>query len=122
MPMIIPLVANLLAQASGGAVPAADHPLLIYSIASVLAGAIFGDHCSPISDTTILSSRASHCDHIAHVRTQLPYALVVAAISITCGTLPAGFGIEIKWLLLSGSAACILVLLIAGRTVKPTVM
>jgi len=51
-------------------------------IAAVLGGGIFGDHCSPISDTTIISSMASASDHIDHVRTQLPYALVVAAVVI----------------------------------------
>lgn len=73
------------AAASGG-------PLLVATVGAVLAGAIFGDHCSPISDTTVLSSRASGCDHILHVRTQLPYALTVGAVSILIGTLPGGFG------------------------------
>jgi Na+/H+ antiporter NhaC len=62
-------------------------------VSCVLAGAILGDHCSPISDTTILSSLASSCNHINHVRTQMPYALTVAAISLIVGTLPAAFGI-----------------------------
>lgn len=52
------------------------------AIASVLSGSVFGDHCSPISDTTIVSSMASACDHIDHVKTQLPYAFTVAAISV----------------------------------------
>ncbi|MFQ6108839.1 MAG: Na+/H+ antiporter NhaC family protein [Candidatus Aminicenantales bacterium] len=56
------------------------HPGLV--IAAVLGGGVFGDHCSPISDTTIISSMASACDHIDHVRTQLPYALTAAAISL----------------------------------------
>ena len=47
----------------------------------MLAGSVFGDHCSPISDTTILSSTGARCDHIAHVSTQLPYALAIAGIS-----------------------------------------
>lgn len=62
-------------------------------VSCVLAGSIFGDHCSPISDTTILSSLASSCNHINHVRTQLPYALVVAVVSVAAGTVPAAFGI-----------------------------
>jgi Na+/H+ antiporter NhaC len=62
-------------------------------VSCVLAGAILGDHCSPISDTTILSSLASSCNHINHVKTQMPYALTVAAISLIVGTLPAAFGI-----------------------------
>ncbi|NWG29802.1 MAG: sodium:solute symporter [Ignavibacteriaceae bacterium] len=54
---------------------------LTLSIAAVLSGSVFGDHCSPISDTTIVSSMASACDHIDHVRTQLPYALFIAVLS-----------------------------------------
>ncbi len=69
---------------------------------AVLAGAIFGDHCSPISDTTVLSSRASGCDHVAHVRTQMPYALIAAAICIVTGTLPAALGLS-PWLCLLAS-------------------
>jgi len=59
----------------------------------VLTGAIFGDHCSPISDTTILSSMGTSCNHIDHVRTQIYYALYVAAITIIFGYIPSGFGI-----------------------------
>jgi Na+/H+ antiporter NhaC len=73
--------------------------LFTHVVATVIAGSVFGDHCSPISDTTILSSLASSCNHIQHVRTQLPYALVVAAISLFCGILPISFGIPI-WLVM----------------------
>lgn len=117
MPIVIPLVYGLLSEQLGQP-PAADHYVLVAAIGSVLAGAIFGDHCSPISDTTILSSRSSHCDHIEHVRTQMPYALVVGGIAIVLGTLPAGFGIS-SWLLLPlGSAALLIVLLVVGRPIK----
>ena len=62
-----------------------DETNLLYAcVASVLSGAVFGDHCSPISDTTILSSLASGCNHIQHVRTQLPYSLVVGGASLLC--------------------------------------
>lgn len=61
-------------------------------VSSVLAGAVLGDHCSPISDTTILSSMATECDHMAHVSTQLPYALTVGGVAIVFGILPSGFG------------------------------
>lgn len=97
VPVVIPATVSLM-QAEGVNL-SPDHPLLLGSLGSVLAGAIFGDHCSPISDTTVLSSQASGCDHIAHVRTQLPYAVTVAAVSIVCGTLPLGFGLPV-WLLL----------------------
>jgi Na+/H+ antiporter NhaC len=62
-------------------------------VSAVLAGSVLGDHCSPISDTTILSSLSADCDHVQHVKTQLPYALTVGGVSILLGTLPAGFGI-----------------------------
>ena len=56
------------------------HPSLV--IASVLGGGIFGDHCSPISDSTIMASMAAGTDHMDHVRTQLPYALVVGGVTV----------------------------------------
>ncbi len=65
------------------------------SISAVLTGAIFGDHCSPISDTTILSSMGAGCNHIDHVKTQMPYALFTAAIAILFGYIPAGLGLPI---------------------------
>ena len=67
------------------------------SLGAVLDGAIFGDHCSPISDTTIMSSIASSCDLIAHVRTQLPYSLVVAGLALFCAYLPSAFGLAPGW-------------------------
>lgn len=69
--------------------------LIFYNVVSaVLAGSVLGDHCSPISDTTILSSLATSCNHIEHVRTQLPYAMIVGLTSIVAGTIPAAFGIS----------------------------
>ncbi len=62
-------------------------------LGAVLDGAIFGDHCSPISDTTILSAIVSSCDPMHHVRTQMPYALTVAVIALLCGYLPAALGL-----------------------------
>ncbi|MBO7691570.1 MAG: hypothetical protein J6T10_02920, partial [Methanobrevibacter sp.] len=59
----------------------------------VLTGAIVGDHCSPISDTTILSSMGTGCNHIDHVTTQIYYAVFVAAITIFIGYIPAGLGV-----------------------------
>ena len=67
---------------------------VIVCTSGVLTGAIFGDHCSPISDTTILSSMGTSCDHIAHVSTQIYYAIFVAVIAIVFGYIPAGFGIQ----------------------------
>ena len=54
------------------------------SVSACMAGAVCGDHCSPISDTTIMASAGAHCEHINHVSTQLPYALTCAAISLVC--------------------------------------
>ena len=69
--------------------------IIFYNVVSViLAGSVFGDHCSPISDTTILSSLASSCNHIDHVRTQLPYALTTGLIAIVVGTIPASMGVS----------------------------
>ena len=69
--------------------------LIFYNVvSSVLAGSVLGDHCSPISDTTILSSLASSCNHIDHVKTQLPYAITVGGVSLVFGTIPSAFGIS----------------------------
>lgn len=62
-------------------------------VSCVLAGSVLGDHISPISDTTILSSLASGCNHIDHVRTQMPYALTVGVVAILLGTIPAAYGV-----------------------------
>ena len=94
------------------------NPLMLASIGDVLAGAIFGDHCSPISDTTVLSSIAADCDHIAHVTTQMPYAITVAVIAVVTGTLPAGLGAP-WWLTLPlGLIACWMIVRHVGRTVE----
>ena len=61
-----------------------DNTLMVVSISACMAGAVCGDHCSPISDTTIMASAGAQCDHIAHVNTQLPYAITAAAISLVC--------------------------------------
>ena len=92
-----------------------EHPLMLGSVGSVLAGAIFGDHCSPISDTTVLSSQSSGCDHVAHVWTQLPYAALVGAVTIIFGTLPIGLGISVWLLLPTGFAVLAAVLWFVGE-------
>ena len=93
---------------------------VMMSLAAILDGAILGDHCSPVSDTTILSSIASSCDHIHHVRTQLPYGLTVGAIAISCGyLLTAALGAGYSWVgLLIGSALIVAVHFIFGRKVN----
>ena len=89
----------------------------IICLGAVLDGAIFGDHCSPLSDTTILSSIASSCDPLHHVRTQLPYSLTVASIAIFCGYLPAAFGISSVYGIAGGTV--LIVLLLFGVARKP---
>ena len=84
MPLAIPLAYSM----------NPDMSYVIVSTSAVLTGAIFGDHCSPISDTTILSSIGAGCNHIAHVNTQMWYALFVASITIVFGYIPAGFGLQ----------------------------
>ena len=92
IPLIIPVTYNLL-DAQNLLDP--EHFYIIYlTIASVLAGAVWGDHCSPISDTTILSSMASGCDHIEHVRTQIPYAFYAGSFSIVIGIIPVSYGMS----------------------------
>jgi len=73
--ILIPIVSVIFPETSG---------LFFVGISACLAGAVCGDHCSPISDTTIMSSAGAHCNHIDHVETQLPYALSVAGISFLC--------------------------------------
>ena len=68
-----------------------DNTLMIVSISACMAGAVCGDHCSPISDTTIMASAGAQCDHISHVNTQLPYAITAAAISLVCYLLTGVF-------------------------------
>ncbi len=88
-----------------------DNPLFIIGISACLAGAVCGDHCSPISDTTIMSSAGSGCDHIVHVSTQLPYALTIAAFSFL-GFVLAGFVQNwfVVFPILVFSMACLLLL------------
>ncbi|MEX0907028.1 MAG: Na+/H+ antiporter NhaC family protein [Gemmatimonadota bacterium] len=91
-PVVIPLAVAMGAGVGFGA--GEDYSILLGVISSVMAGAIFGDHCSPISDTTIMSSMASGCDHIDHVRTQLPYALMVAGVAMLVGDIPTSLGLS----------------------------
>ena len=84
--MLIPIVQNVFSM---------DDPLAIVCISACMAGAVCGDHCSPISDTTIMASAGAQCDHVSHVSTQLPYAVVAAAVSfvsyIVAGIVPNAF-------------------------------
>jgi Na+/H+ antiporter NhaC len=117
IPLVVPLAWGVVSAEAVD--PFALSPILYASISAVLAGAVWGDHCSPISDTTILSSLATQCDHIDHVRTQLPYALVVGAAAVLLGLLPIGFGVP-WWLCLPVAAAVLFAILqFFGRTSEP---
>lgn len=115
MPIVIPLAAALSLEAGSGL--GHTHLMMLGTVSSVLAGAVFGDHCSPISDTTILSSMASACDHIDHVRTQLPYAVVVAFTGMLAGDIPTAFGLS-PWIsIFVGVALLAGVIYVVGKKV-----
>jgi Na+/H+ antiporter NhaC len=96
MSVLIPILVPFAHELDGGQMGVTT----IITLAAILDGAVFGDHSSPISDTTIMSSVATNCDHIHHVRTQLPYALTIGALALVSGYLPAAFGLPavISWL------------------------
>ena len=90
MPIAVPIVAAIGGIAEN---PAAD-PFMLSCVAAVLSGAIFGDHCSPMTDCTILAALGAGCETMDHVRTQMPYALTVAVTSVAFGTILTSFGIS----------------------------
>jgi Na+/H+ antiporter NhaC len=100
LPLVIPLSVSLGGYTDTG--PDLQYTILLGNISSVLAGAIFGDHCSPISDTTVLSSMASGCDHMDHVRTQMPYAIIVAVVGMALGDIGTAYGLPV-WAALLGA-------------------
>lgn len=113
MAILFPLVVPLAHHVAQG-----NEHIMLGAIASILTGSVWGDHCSPISDTTILSSLASACDHIDHVRTQLPYALAVGGIAVVLGDVgSAAFGYS-PWVgLMLGAAACWGLVRFVGRPI-----
>ncbi len=113
MPLVIPLAWAVMVVHGVGD-PSGMH-ILYSSVACVLAGAVWGDHCSPISDTTVLSSIASGCNHIEHVRTQLPYAMLVGSVALLFGTIPGGYGMPPWVSLLAGAAILYGILRTLGR-------
>ena len=92
-------------------------PIFYNVVSTVLAGSVLGDHCSPISDTTILSSLASSCNHVNHVKTQMPYALIVGAVSLIAGTIPGAFGAPNWILFIGGFVILYLIIVKAGKKV-----
>ncbi|MEO1448432.1 MAG: Na+/H+ antiporter NhaC family protein [Bacteroidota bacterium] len=115
-PLIIPLAWEVGLQS--GWEEAAVLPILYNAVASVLAGSVLGDHCSPISDTTILSSLACSCDHLDHVRTQLPYAITVGLVALLIGNLPTAFGLPTWISYVLGLGALFAVVRFVGKEVE----
>ncbi len=113
MALLIPVSVRIAWELMGTPVP--DDPILLGTLGAVLAGAIFGDHCSPISDTTVLSSAAAGCDHLDHVGTQAPYAFAVAVASLVVGYIPIGWGVPVWLCLPAGVAVAVAVPRLLGR-------
>ena len=95
-----------------------DPDLIIISISACMAGAVCGDHCSPISDTTIMASAGAQCDHVNHVSTQLPYAMLAAAVSFVT-YLVAGF-VKTAWIALPVGIVLMVATLMVIRHMHPT--
>ena len=127
LPAIIFLVACFLAFATGTSwgtfgilIPIVVHvfentpgDLMIISISACMAGAVCGDHCSPISDTTIMASAGAQCEHVNHVSTQLPYAMVAAAVSFLTYII-AGF-VQTAWIALPAGIILMAITLVIIR-------
>ena len=101
--ILLPIVSMLCAGSDGASV-------LIPSLGATLAGSVYGDHCSPLSDTTILASTGAQCDHLRHVETQLPYATLVAAVCAV-GYVVAGF-VRNPWITVAVSVALLLIVFV----------
>lgn len=117
LPIVIPIAYHL-PRLDPTISTSLQNTIFLSSIASILAGATFGDHCSPISDTTIMSSMASGADHVDHVRTQLPYAFIAAGTSLVFGYLLVGFGASSWITLILGFVAMYLIIRFFGKKVE----
>lgn len=118
MALLTPLVVPLAVGVTGNAGITGDEAyiLLLGTIAGVLSGSVWGDHCSPISDTTIMSSLSCGSDHVDHVRTQMPYAMVVALVGIVVGDLLCAYGFS-PWIgLILGAGILYAVLRFIGKS------
>ena len=117
-PLILP-ASWLLCQEQGFAMEQ-TLPIFYNVVASVLAGAVMGDHCSPISDTTIMSSLSSQCDHLQHVRTQMPYAVTVGGVALLVGVLPTALGLPSWLMFLVGIAVLFIIVRFVGKPIIDT--
>jgi Na+/H+ antiporter NhaC len=119
MPIVVPIAHYLTIGVGEPTSSAVYSSVMLGTYSSVLAGSIWGDHCSPISDTTILSSMASGCDHIAHVRTQMPYALSIGVLAMLLGDIPSAYGLS-PWICLTAAAAIIVFVVVRfGKRPQP---
>ena len=116
LPLVLPLCWAIMGME--GLTAGDDYFILYSSVSGVLAGAVWGDHCSPISDTTVMSSLSAGCDHIEHVRTQLPYALLAGVAALGFGTLPTSFGLPWWVGMLGASAITVVGLRLLGEPVE----
>ncbi len=114
LPNVVALAASVGAEHEIGSVG-----MVLVSLGAVLEGAIFGDHCSPISDTTVLASVSAASDHVDHVRTQAPYALLAAGVAIVAGYIPtvAWGGWGFAFAMGTGLSALALVVVVVGKPV-----
>jgi len=115
-PIVIPLSAAVTGMNHYS--PADTHLILVGVVSSVLAGCVWGDHCSPISDTTILSSMASGCDHIDHVRTQLTYTITVGMVTMLIGDILTAFGLSPVIALLIIASVLVGIIYLWGKRVE----
>jgi Na+/H+ antiporter NhaC len=116
MPLAVPLIWALMQNAGLGI---EEQGYIFYAtVGTILAGSVWGDHCSPISDTTVISSVASGSDHIDHVRTQIPYALTVGGVALALGLIPTGYGVPWYLTLPAGIAALYAVLMFVGKPLE----
>ena len=113
MPLVLPLSGTM--AADQGIAPEVLAAIVPAVIGAVFGGAVFGDHCSPYSDTTIVSAFASGVSTAEHTITQLPYALLTAATALVAGYLPIAFGLPAWFALLSGSGILVALVLVPMR-------
>ncbi|NNM16843.1 MAG: Na+/H+ antiporter NhaC family protein, partial [Bacteroidia bacterium] len=117
-PLVLPLCWNVCTAAG---IPVEDMQNIFFNTVSVvLAGAVFGDHCSPLSDTTILSSMATSTPHMDHVKTQIPYAIVVAVVSVFICSKMSGAGIPAIFNFLTGLIVLFLIIRFFGKKLENT--
>jgi Na+/H+ antiporter NhaC len=116
MGILCPVAVEVAAKLCADLEPGQGSPLFYSTVGAVLAGAIFGDHCSPISDTTVLSSLATSCTLEQHVWTQMPYALLAAVVGVLGGHVLCNVYGQPWWLgLLVGVVALLVIVRIVGR-------